>query len=109
MEKVRKASVQEPSGTKGANTAAEGALRARVSRMGLLTDPAADIDGVIGSIVQAGLCHGISQRWRRMEPNDPDQRQELLLAFHQLAGYYRMPALSWALMAPLVAGWFGQA
>ena len=95
MEKAQKASVQEPSGTKGANTAAEGALRARVSRMGLLTDPAADIDGVIGSIVKAGLCHGINQRWRRMGPNDPDQRQELLVAFHQLLQDSPTPAGEW--------------
>jgi uncharacterized membrane protein YeaQ/YmgE (transglycosylase-associated protein family) len=35
-------------------------------------EAAAEIDGVIGSIVQAGLCHGINQLWRRMGPNDPD-------------------------------------
>jgi len=113
MEKVRKVSVQEPIATQSASvaavtsskdtrlaskvgdTAAEAALRARVSRMGLLDDPAADIDGVVESIVQAGLCHGINQRWRRTGPNDPEQRQELLLAFHQLLEESPTPAGEW--------------
>jgi hypothetical protein len=30
--------------------------------MGLLPDPTAEIDGVIASIVQAGLSHGINKR-----------------------------------------------
>ena len=37
-------------------------------------EAAAEIDGVIGSIVQPGLCHGINQTWRRMGPNDTDLR-----------------------------------
>jgi len=36
--------------SKGSNTAAEAALHARVSRMGLLPGPAVEIDGVIASI-----------------------------------------------------------
>ena len=76
-------------------SAAEAALRARVNRMGLLPDPAAEIDVVIGSIVQAGLCHGINQRWQRIGPNDPDQRQALLVAFHQLLEDSPTPAGEW--------------
>ena len=62
--------------SKVSNPAAEAALHARVSRMGLLPGPAAEIDGVIASIVQAGLCHGINKRWRGIGPNEPEQRQE---------------------------------
>ena len=113
MENVRKGSFQERNAikaasvaaaittnaarlaSKGANTAAEAALRARMSRMGLLIDPAAEIDGVIASIVQAGLCHGINQRWCRIGPKDSEQRQELLVAFHQLLEESPTPAGEW--------------
>ena len=113
MEKVRTASSQARSATKplivdevtirkdarsasrAAGTAAEEALRSRVHRMGLLHDPAAEIDEVIDALDQAGLCHGIHQRWQRLGPDDPDQRQELLVAFRQLLEDSPTPAGEW--------------
>jgi len=92
---VQSAAAKPPTESASGVSAAEVALRARVNRMGLLLDPAAEINVVIGTIVEAGLCHGISQRWQRLGPDDPDQRQELLKSFHQLLEDSPTPAGEW--------------
>jgi len=96
MAKVRKASSEERTSRSASRVSAgEVAIHSRVTRMGLVTRPAADLDAVMATLDQAGVCHAINERWQRLGPNEPDQRQELLAASYQVLEESPTPAGEW--------------